>query len=159
MRQMLVTHLVGADTDYVTHFGELQVLNLEIRSQGPSPERLLRKAILELDVGNFLASVEAATDAVAMSPFSADTHHLLGLAYIHLALSKAGVLPQGPGQTERIPESITGLLWHAVEQFREALAQAPDDEESTHDVAMLEKILRAHPDDKGLAAALRSALN
>ena len=159
MRQILVAQLVGADADYVTHFGELQVLNLEIRSQGPTTERLLRKAILELDVGNFLASVDAAQDAVNMAPFNPDTHHLLGLAYIHLALSKADILPHGPGSHEGAPESVTGMLWRAVEQFREAIEHAPNDEETQMDIQTLEKLLRAHPDERELVKGLRGALN
>ncbi len=158
MRQVLVAQLVGSDADYVTHFGELQALNLEIRAQGPTTERLLRKAILELDVGNFLASVDAARDAVAMAPFAADTHHLLGLAYVHVAFAKAGMIPQGPGHGEGVPESVTGLLWRALEQFRECLEQAPDDEETRSDVAVLEKFLRGHPDDAQLLKALQSFL-
>jgi hypothetical protein len=158
MRQVLVAQLVGADADYVTHFGELQVLNLEIRGQGPTPERLLKKAILELDVGNFLASVDAGRDAVAMAPFSADTHHILGLAYVHAAFAKAGMIPQGPGHGEGMPESVTGLLWRSLEQFRECLEQAPDDEETRHDVQVLEKLLRANPEDAALLKALQAFL-
>lgn len=159
MRQILVSALVQRDSDYVAHFRDLSVLNLEIRRSGPSPERLLRKAVLELDLGNFLASLDAAQDAVALAPFSTETHHQLGMAYLHLALAKAGILSHGPGQHEGAPESVTGLLWRALEAWHVVLERAPDDEETRLDVAVLERILKDNPTDEALVQALRTHVN
>lgn len=159
MRQILLAPLVGADSDYVAHFRDLSVLNLEIRRNGATPERLLRKAVLELDVGNYLASRDAAQDAVALAPFSTETHHQLGMAYVHLALAKAGVLPNGPGQRDGLPESVTGLLWRALEEWHVVLERAPGDEETAADAAVLETLLKSHPDDGSLTKALASLSN
>ncbi|HEX2065386.1 MAG TPA: hypothetical protein VHI93_01100, partial [Candidatus Thermoplasmatota archaeon] len=91
MRPRLIAQLVhAADLDYVEHFQMLSAVNLEIRRSGPTAERLLRKAILEMDVGNFLASLAAAEDALALDPKSPEVRHQLGRINLRLALAKAG---------------------------------------------------------------------
>ncbi len=155
----LLTHLVQAtDLDYVEHFQSLAIANLELRRLGPSAERLVRKSVLELDVGNFTASAAAAQDAVALAPLSSETHHQLGLSTLYLALAKAGAIPVGPGVPERVPESVTGLLWRSLEAWKEALRLAPDDEETRHDLGIVESVLAAHRSDGELVEALRDAM-
>lgn len=159
MTTRLLTHLVQVtDLDYVEHFQALALANLELRRLGPSAERLVRKAALELDVGNFGASCSAAQDAVAMAPHSSETHHQLGLSNLYLALAKAGAISVGPGVSERVPESVTGLLWRALEAWKEALRLAPDDDETRHDLGVLEGVLAAHRSDAELVQALRDAM-
>lgn len=155
----LLTHLVQAtDLDYVEHFQALAIANLDLRRLGPSAERLVRKSVLELDVGNFTASVAAAQDAVAMAPQSSETHHQLGLSTLYLALAKAGAISVGPGVSERVPESVTGLLWRSLEAWKEAIRLAPADEETGHDLGVLENVLAAHRSDAELVQALRDAM-
>lgn len=155
----LLTQLVQAsDLDYVEQFQALALANLELRRLGPSPERLVRKAALELDVGNFGASSLAAQDAVALAPGSSETHHQLGLSFLYLGLAKAGAVSVGPGVAERVPESVIGLLWRSLEAWKEALRLAPDDEETRHDLSVLEALLSSNRSEAELVAALRDAM-
>ncbi len=159
MTNRLLTHLVQVtDLDYVESFQALAIANLELRRLGPAPERLVRKAALELAVGNFSASLLAAQDAVSLAPLSSETHHQLGLSFLSLGLAKAGAISIGPGVSERAPESVTGLLWRALEAWKESLRLAPDDEETRHDLGVLEGVLAAHRGEADLVAALRDAL-
>jgi len=160
MKARLLTQLVQvpADLDYVEHFQVLSGVNLEIRRHGPSAERLLRKAILEMDVGNYAASLTAAQDAVALDPVSAETHHQVGLAYLFLALAKAGAIPTGPGVRETPAESSLGLLQKAVSSFEEVLRLNPDDLETGDDLEMLRSWCSTDTETK-LHRLLRSILN
>jgi tetratricopeptide (TPR) repeat protein len=160
MRTRLITQLVQVpqDLDYVGHFQVLNALNLEIRRQGPSAERLLRKAILEMDVGNYPASLAAALDACSMHPASPETHHQVGMSYLLLALSKAGVVPLGPGAQEGAPDSVTGLLWRAIEAFHEALTINPGDDETRAAAKALQEVLADHPTERGLVQAIRHSM-
>jgi hypothetical protein len=156
----LLTALVQtSDLDYVEHFQALALANLELRRLGPSPERLVAKSVLEFNVGNYGASVAAAQDAVALAPLSSETHHQLGLSYLVLGLAKAGALSVGPGVSERIPESVTGLLWKSLESWKEAVRLAADDEETRHDLGILAGVLDLHRTDAELVAALRDAMD
>lgn len=145
------------DLDYVERFQALAVLNMEIRKSGPNAERMLRKSVLEMDVGNYTASLTAAQDAVALDPISAETHHQVGMSLLVVALSKAGAVPGGPGQEEG-PEPVLGVLTRAVACFRAALERNPRDEETGTLSTALQATLRDHPDEKRLRAALRMAL-
>jgi tetratricopeptide (TPR) repeat protein len=160
MKTRLLTQLVQvpADLDYVEHFQVLSGVNLEIRRHGPSADRLLRKAILEMDIGNYAASLAAAQDACALDPVSAETHHQVGLAYLLLAMAKAGVVPTGPGVRETPSESCMGLLQKAVSSLGEVLRLNPDDQETREGVSVLKDWLRADSESK-LHKQLRGALN
>ncbi|HLF15848.1 MAG TPA: hypothetical protein VI796_00210, partial [Candidatus Thermoplasmatota archaeon] len=117
MKTELLTQLLHAprDLDYVERFQGLAAVNLEIRRSGPTAERLLRKAALEMDVGNPTAGLAAAQDAAALSPDSAEAHFLIGKARILLALVKAHALTAGPGGTTDVEDSATGLLLGAAD--------------------------------------------
>lgn len=160
MKTRLLTQLVQvpADLDYVEHFQVLSGVNLEIRRHGPSADRLLRKAILEMDIGNYAASLAAAQDACALDPVSAETHHQVGLAYLLLAMAKAGVVPTGPGVRESPSESCMGLLQKAVTSLGEVLRLNPDDQETREGVSVLKDWLRTDSESK-LHKQLRGALN
>jgi hypothetical protein len=160
MKQRLLTQLVQApnDLDYVQHFQVLAAVNLEIRRQGPNAERLLRKAILELDVGNFGAGLTAAQDAVALDALRAEPHYHIGMAYLLLALVKAGAIPAGPGHAEQPDESVTGLVLRAVDGLAQAAKLNTGDEETQADVETLKALLKAHSSDRGLAQALRGSV-
>lgn len=160
MKTRLLTQLVQvpADLDYVEHFQVLSGVNLEIRRHGPSSDRLLRKAILEMDVGNYAASLAAAQDACALDPVSAETHHQVGLAYLLLAMAKAGAVPTGPGVRETPSESCMGLLQKAIDALREVLRINPEDAETEDDLTMLDD-WAAFDSEAKLHKALRGALN
>lgn len=160
MKPRLLAQLVQvpADLDYVEHFQVLSGVNLEIRRHGPSADRLLRKAILEMDVGNYAASLAAAQDACALDPVSAETHHQVGLAYLLLAMAKAGAVPTGPGVRETPSESCMALLQKAVKSFGEVLRLNPNDLETQDDLAMLEH-WAAYDSEARLLKSLRGALN
>ena len=160
MRPKQIAQLVPKpnDLDYVEHFQTLSTVNLEIRRHGPSADRLVRKAILELDVGNFSASLTAAQDAAVLEPSNPETHHLVGMAYLMLALVKSGALPSGPGLHASPSESVTALVLHGSDSFREASRLNPGDEESQADFEALKSLLRRMPSDEELSTALRDGL-
>jgi len=160
MKARLLNQLVQvpADLDYVEHFQVLSGVNLEIRRHGPSADRLLRKAILEMDIGNYAASLAAAQDACALDPVSAETHHQVGLAYLFLALAKAGAVPTGPGVRETPAESSLGLLQRAVGAFEDVLRLNPHDQETADDLEMLRHWCTTDSEAK-LNRMLRSVLN
>jgi tetratricopeptide (TPR) repeat protein len=160
MKARLLSELVQvpADLDYVEHFQVLSGVNLEIRRHGPNADRLLRKAILEMDIGNFSASLAAAQASCALDPVSAETHHQVGLAYLLLAMARAGAVPTGPGVRETPSESCTALIQRALESFREVLRLNPEDQETRDGVAMLEDWTGFESEAK-LNKALRGAFN
>lgn len=159
MRSRLIAELVAApNLDYVESFQTLSALNLEMRRHGPSAERMLRKAILEMGVGNYGACLAAALDAAAMDPTSAEASHQVGSAYFLLALARSGAVPAGPGMHAIDDEPATVLLAKSVVAFREAVRLNPGDEEAEGDLAILEQLQRdADTESKLLAALRRSA--
>ncbi|HUR62240.1 MAG TPA: hypothetical protein VM286_07760 [Candidatus Thermoplasmatota archaeon] len=156
MRTRLLARLVhGPDLDYVEHFQMLSAINLEIRRSGPTAERLLRKAILEMDVGNYLASLSAAEDALALDARSPEIRHQLGRIHLRLALAKAGAIPLGPGAEKGILQSPTELLQGAIEAFEAAVRLNPEDDESRSDAGVLHQLAADCDTDAKLAKALR----
>src|ERR1041385_2868336 len=147
---------VPSDLDYVESFQALAKANLEIRRYGPSAERLLRKAHLERDVGNHASSLAAAQDALVLDPRDPEMHYQVGVAFLYLALAKAGALPVGPSPTELPQESARDLLEKAIAGFRIVLELNPKDEDARQDAQALQSVLDAHPGEAGLADALRS---
>lgn len=157
MRQRLTQLFqVPDDLDYVDGFQALAQLVLELRRDGPSVERLLRRSQLERNVGNHMASLASARDALALDPDNAEVHYDLGLAYLYLALAKAEALPVGPRPPDLPVEGIGELLGAAVEAFSRALGLNPADEDARTDVAAIAELLALGIDDAGLAVALRS---
>jgi tetratricopeptide (TPR) repeat protein len=156
MRPRLLAQLVHTpDLDYVEHFQMLAAVNLEIRRSGPTAERLLRKAILEMDVGNFLASLSAAEDALALDPKSPEIRHQLGRINLRLALAKAGIIPLGPGAEKGILQSPTELLQAAIRAFEAAVRLNPQDDESRADAGILVQLTSDCDSDAKLTRALR----
>ena len=157
MRQRLTQLFqVPADLDYVGSFQALSKVNLEIRRHGPSAERLVRKAHLERDVGNTAAGLVAAQDALALDPRNAEMHYQVGIAFLHLALAKAGALPVGPSPTDVPEESVRQLLEKSIAAFRTTLELNPLDEDAKQDAQTLQDALDAHASDRALDEALRS---
>ncbi|MEA3191432.1 MAG: hypothetical protein QOD77_2014 [Thermoplasmata archaeon] len=163
MRAHLLSQLATAprDLDYVEHFQTLSVVNLEIRRHGPSAERLLRKAILEMDLGNYGASLAAALDAVAMDPVSPETHHQVAMAYLLSSLARTGLVPVGPGTAihELPAASALELMHKAVDAFRKVVRLNPSDQETQEDLEALEGVTGGAKDDASLLARLTEALN
>ncbi len=159
MRQKLLAQLVSAprDLDYVERFQALAAVNLEIRRLGPAGDRLLRKALLEMDVGNFAAGLTAAQDAAAIRPDDPEVYFVMGKALVLLAMVKAEALPGGPGPGSAVEESATGLLLAAADAFRRASQLNRQDEEVQWDLATVEALLKKHETERGLLRALRAA--
>ena len=147
---------VPADLDYVGAFQALSLMNLEIRRDGPSVERLLRKSLLERDVGNHSASLSAARRAQELDPQNPEVHYELGLAFFFLGLAKAGALPVGPKAPELPVEGIGELLGLAVEAFSRVIELNPQDEDAAIDLAALAEVLAVGANDDQLGLALRS---
>lgn len=147
---------VPADLDYVESFQALSKTNLEIRRYGPTAERLLRKAHLERDVGNHASSLVAAQDALVLDPRNPEMHYQVGLAFLYLALAKAGALPVGPSPGEMPQESVRDFLEKAVAAFQLVVELNPKDEDASQDAQALQAAMESHPGNDTLAEALRS---
>ena len=157
MRQRLAQAFqVPADLDYVESFQALSKVNLELRRHGPSTSRLIRKAHLERDVGNHASSLVVVQDAVALDPHNPEMHYEVGLAFLYLALAKADALPVGPNPSDLPDEPATVLLEKSVAAFHMVLQLNPRDEDAREDATLVQAVLDAHPNDRGLATALRS---
>lgn len=159
MQQRALSHLVQAprDLDYVGSFQALSRVHLELRKLGPSPERLLRRAQLERAVGNHAASLAAAQDALLLQPQAGEMHYQVGIAYLFLALAKAGVLPVGPSASELPYEGVGALLQRARDAFARAHASNAADEDAAQDHAILDALLEGGPSDLVLTRKLRQA--
>lgn len=159
MKQKALTHLLHgpADLDYVEHFQSLADVNLEIRRYGPSTERLLRKAILEMDVGNFQSGLEAAKDAVVLDGQCQEAHYQVGVSYVMLAFVKAGAVPTGPGNQSTPSETAMELLNQAGDAFGRALRITPHDEESKEDLTIVSELLAEVKEENALLQVLREA--
>ncbi len=160
MRTRLLTQLIQApNLDYVENFQILSALNLEIRRHGPSAERMLRKAIMEMGVGNYAACLSAALDAQAMDTQSPEAHHQVGSAYFLMALARSGAVPGGPGMglaADNDPATV--LLSKSVEAFHAVLKLNAGDEETRQDLAILEQLAKDCDTESKLLSALRRTL-
>ncbi len=156
MKQRTLLELVQpAEPDYVEHFRLLAVLNVEIRRNGPTWERLLRKSILEMDVGNFSAGLDAARDAIDLRPGAAEAYFQEGMALLLLAFQKAGALAASAGSEAPVGSTRT-LLEQAVDAFDEASRINPGDQECQEDVATLSAFLEEHKKPAKVEEALRA---
>lgn len=155
MKQKTLLQLVPPqqESDYLEHFQALSAVNLEIRQQGATPERLLRKSILEVDIGNFSAGLDAARDAAELRPEWAEVHYQEGMSLLLLAFTKAGVMAGAPGMEPPLG-SIHTLMGHAARSFGQALQLNQDDDEVQEDLAVLTRFMTRHEGE----AALRDAL-
>jgi tetratricopeptide (TPR) repeat protein len=158
MRQRLLLQLMQAprDLDYVGHFQELSRLNLEMRRFGPSAQRLLRKTMLEREVGNYGASLGAAQDALLLDPNNPEMHYHLGIAFVYVALARADALPIGAVPQALPHETATTLLQKGAEAFRTVLNFNPRDEDAQEDLAAVERILEDSANEAEVCGALRS---
>jgi hypothetical protein len=155
MRRLLCEMLLATEEpDYVEHFQRLAHVNLEIGQGGPTCERLLRKSILERDVGNYHASVEAATQASLREPQNAEAHYQAAMAAVHLAFVRAGALPPGPGQGEVPRQTIFRLVQSAAERLGEAIRLRPEDLEAVEDLEALNRFLAGHDGEPAMRQAL-----
>lgn len=156
MRQRLSQlFLVPADLDYVESFQALSKVNLEIRRYGPTAERLVRKAHLERDVGNHGSSLVACQDALVLDPRNPEMHYQVGLAFLYLALAKAGALPVGPSPSDLPEDATAALLEKAIAAFQVTLELNPKDDDARQDAQALQAILDAHATEKALGEELR----
>lgn len=157
MRQRLsLLFQVPSDLDYVASFQALSKLNLELRRYGPTAERLVRKAQLERDVGNTGAGLVAAQDALVLDPHDGELHYQLGIAFLHVALAKAGALPVGPSPGDLPEDTVADLLGKAVAAFGMVVELNPKDDDARQDAQVLQTVLAAHPGEASLADALRA---
>lgn len=151
--QELVT--VPAEADYVQHFQALSTVNLEIREHGATAHRLLRKAILEMDVGNYHAALDAARDAVEAKPDLLEARYQEGLALILLSFAKVGVLAGSQGMASPAARPRR-LLVQALDAFSTVAAANPEDEEAAADMSALAAFLEDVVEDDALEAELRA---
>lgn len=157
MRQRLAQLFqVPTDLDYVQAFQSLAELIVEMRRDGPSVDRLLRRSLLERGVGNHPASLRSARQALELDPQNPEGHYELGLAYFFLALAKAGALPMAPSATPMPEETLQDLLSLAVESFSRVVELNPADEDAAQDLAAIAEVLAVGVEEDALAAALRS---
>ncbi len=147
------------DLDYVENFQGLSKVNLEIRRHGPSAERLMEKCRRERDVGNHVAALAAAQDALGFDDKNPEMHYEAGLGYLCVALAKAGVLPVGPGIHALPNQPIATLLRRGEEEFRAVLLLNPRDQDARDDLHAVLTILEQNATDRQLLQALRENAN
>ncbi len=157
MKQKTLLQLVPPpnERDYLEHFQSLASVNLEIRQRGPTAERLLRKSILEMDLGNFSASLDAARDAAELHHKDPEARYQEAMALVMLAFTKAGVLAGAAGMESPLASTQT-LMKQATQAFAEVVKYNPEDEEAAEDLAALSRFLMEHPAEKDLDAGLQS---
>lgn len=156
MKQKSLLQLVPppSERDYLEHFQCLASVNLEIRQRGPTADRLLRKSILEMDVGNFAASLDAARDAAELREEDPEARYQEAMALVLLAFTKAGVLAGSPGMESPLA-SVSTLLKQAAEAFSLVVKTNPEDDEAKEDLAALARFLAEFPDEGELEQGLR----
>ncbi len=156
MKQKTLLQLVPPhqESDYLTHFASLAMVNIEIREKGATAERLLRKSILEMDIGNYSAALDAARDASDVRLDWAEAHYQEGMSLLLCAFAKAGVLA-GSAAMERPVGSVRSLLHLARDSLRLAMDLNPLDEEVEEDHEALVAFTSAHDADDDLIAALQ----
>lgn len=159
MRQHVLAQLLHAprDVDYVESFQALQTVNLEMRRSGPTAQRLLRKGLLEMEVGNYSAGLSAARDAAVLEPDNDEAHYMVGRAYVFLALAKADGIALGPSLRLTPGETTTSLVANAADAFRRVASLNPDDQEALRDVEVLEELMTNCPSETELLVALKRA--
>lgn len=157
MKAELLARLVSApsDSDYVENFQALADVNVALHDKGPTARLLLRKALFELDLGNFTAARRSAQDALDLDPDMAEAHYQEGLSSLLLAFARAGVVPGGPGHAATPMESIESLLQAAARSFGHAIRLNPDDPEVQEDLAALSRLMARHPTARDLARMLQ----
>ena len=155
-RTRLLTQLQAPqDLDYVERFQTLAAVNLEIRRTGPSSPRLLRKAALEMDIGNHAAALAAARHACQLTPKESEAHFQVARALVLLALVRSKAIAGAPGTPDETGEAPAQLLHDAVQEFKAVLRLNPEDLEALEDVAILETMMLTNPTDRALEQALR----
>lgn len=147
---------VPTDLDYVAGFQDLARVNLEIRRQGPTVERLLRKATLERAIGNHWAGLQAIVEAQRMAPDHPEVQYGLGVTYFFLAMAEAGALPVGPKPPGGTSQGVRELLTLALDAFAVLVQRNPEDAEAARDLSVISELLAAQSDDLTLAEALRA---
>ena len=160
VKQRTLLELVptATEADYIQHFQALATVNLEIRQRGATAERLLRRSILEMDVGNFQASLDAAQDALDLRPDLNEARYQEGMSLIMLAFTKLGVVAGAAGMETPIARPRT-MLEQAAEAFGKAERANPEDEEAQDDLAATSAFLANHPEDDALEDEMRRVLD
>jgi len=145
--------------DYVKHFQTLAQVHLAMRRQGPTAARLLQRAYLEVEMGNFDAGLQSARDAVALDSSCGEAHFQIARTYVFMALAKAGAMPLGPALQTSVRGPTATLLEEAVIAFRAAVAINPEDAEAQRDLEAVQGILDCCNDERTLLQALRSKIS
>jgi hypothetical protein len=144
------------DGDYVSHFQQLADLNLELKKNGPSPELLLRKSMLEGAAGNYRASHRAAQDARLLRPDDPEYLYQVGISGLLLAYAEVGAVeclrPAGP----LVEGSLAAVLDEAAEALEKSLICNPGDQDARRLIRRVRALRKACPDDDSLRLALQS---
>jgi hypothetical protein len=122
-----IQELVHApQADYVETFQSLAIVNMEIQKMGPTPERLLCRGLLEIDMGAYVDARESIQDALIANSGIAEGMYYLGVANVLLCLQRAGVIAGSAGQLA--PEPARVHMEQACSAFRSALALNSDED-------------------------------
>jgi hypothetical protein len=146
MSKKLAQLLVPAEADYVEVFQNLARLHVEMQRQGATAARLAHVAVLELQMGHLAEAQAAAQLAVRRDRKDAEAHFALARTQVAEAIQLAA---------KTRPVGVREALEGATDQLREVLKLNPADEEAGQQLAMLDTLLKTHPD----AATLASSLN
>lgn len=140
-----IHELVNApQTDYVEAFQAFAALGMEIQRMGPTPERLMKKGILEIDLGAYVDAKQSIQDALLANASVPEGMYYLGVVNVYLSLQRAGVLAAAQGQFA--PEYARVHMEEACVAFRSALA-VNDDEDLRSQLAACEALLEDASDE------------
>ena len=122
-----IQELVHApQTDYVETFQAISEVNLEIQRFGPTPTRLLKRGVLEIDMGSYVDARTSIQDALVVRDDMPEALYYLGVANVFLSMQRVGIIAAAAGQFA--PEPARSHMQQAVAAFEAALALAPDED-------------------------------
>lgn len=139
------------EADYVQLFQEFARVQMKIHDQGPRPELLLRRAWIELAMGDYPAA-----DASAQAVLDANTRHaeagfVRAEAWFRHVLASHGITHWTPGHA--IPP-LNGAREH-LQDARDAFAALMATDEDARDrVDALDAVLASVADGRAVADAL-----
>ncbi|MGB1696929.1 MAG: hypothetical protein ACPHK8_00855 [Thermoplasmatota archaeon] len=149
MRATIQELVHAPQTDYVEAFQAISHVNMEIQKMGPTPERLLRRAVLEIDMGSYVDARESIQDSLLAGHQAPEAMYYLGIVNVFLAMQKAGAIAAAAGQFA--PEPARVHMEQACAAFRSALA-LNEDEDLQAQLEACEDLLEEAPDEDAFVA-------
>ncbi len=116
------------EVDYVATFQQLADTTLAMRREGASYERMVRRGVLEADLGNYDASRQTAYDAALMRHDPLEALFLRGSSALLQALTRLDVLEAKVPDPGTLP--VRTLLEDAQQAFHDVVRIDPTDKDA-----------------------------